>query len=141
MPARKANAVWNGTLKEGNGTVKLGSGAYEGSYSFGSRFEDGSGTNPEELLGAGLAGCYSMALANRLSSAGFTVNSVDTEAEVHLERGEAGLSISRINLKTTGSVEGLDAAAFKENADETLKTCIVARALGATSITVESTLV
>lgn len=142
MPARTAEATWSGTLKEGNGSVKLGSGAYEGPFSFSSRFESGTGTNPEELLGAALAGCYTMALSARLSGAGFTVNHVHTTAKVHLEKGDSGFSIARIDLDNEGSVEGLDEAAYKEHAEETKKTCIISRALASVEqITVDARLV
>lgn len=139
--ARTAQAVWNGTLKEGVGAVKLGSGAFDGAYSFLSRFEEGTGTNPEELLGAAHAGCFSMALANSLSGQGFTVHSIDTTAHVHLERGESGLSIARIDLVTKGHVEGIDAEAFAAAAEATKDTCIISRALGSVPMTVAAELV
>ena len=141
MPARKAQAVWNGDLQGGSGNLKLGSGAYDGQYSFKSRFEEGTGTNPEELLGAAHAGCFSMALAAGLSRQGFTVNSIDTTAEVHLEKGESGFSIARIHLTTKGSVEGIDEAQFKEAAEGTKSSCIVSRALASVPMTVDATLV
>lgn len=140
MPARIAEATWNGTLAEGNGNVKLGSGAYDGPYSFKSRFEDGSGTNPEELLGAAHAGCFSMALGARLGREGFTVNSIHTVAHVHLEKGEAGFSISRIDLVTEGDVSGIDAAAFQTHAEATKDTCIISKALASVPMTVAATL-
>jgi osmotically inducible protein OsmC len=141
MPARKAEANWKGSLQEGNGTMKLGSGSYEGPYSFQSRFESGSGTNPEELIGAALAGCFSMQLAANLSREGFTVNHVHTTADVHLERGESGFSISRIDLKNDSSVEGVDQATFNENVEKA-KGCIISRALaGVPQITVDAKLV
>ena len=84
MPIRTANAAWSGSLKEGNGTMRLGSGAYEGSYSFGSRFTEESGTNPEELIAAAHAGCFSMALTAGLGKAGYSPQSVKTSAKAHL---------------------------------------------------------
>ncbi len=141
MPARSSQAVWNGDLQSGNGSVKLGSGAYDGAYSFKSRFEDGTGTNPEELLGAAHAGCFSMALAARLSREGFTVNSVDTTAKVHLEKGEAGFTISHIELVTKGDVEGIDEAKFKEAAEATKTGCIISQALSAVPTTIDASLV
>ncbi|MBK8032478.1 MAG: OsmC family protein [Anaerolineae bacterium] len=141
MPARTATAIWNGNLQQGNGTLKTGSGAVQGAYSFPSRFEDGQGTNPEELLGAAHAGCFSMALAASLSRQGFTVNNISTTAHVHLEKGEAGFSISRIDLVTRGSVEGIDDAKFKEAAEATKTGCIVSRALSAVPMTIDAALV
>lgn len=140
MPARTSTAVWKGDLQGGNGSVKLGSGAYEGAYSFKSRFEDGSGTNPEELLGAAHAGCFSMALAAALSREGYTVNSINTTANVHLEKGESGFAISRIDLVTKGDVEGIDEAKFKAAAEATKTGCIVSRALSAVPMTLDASL-
>jgi len=141
MPARTSQAVWKGDLQGGSGNVKLGSGAYDGAYSFKSRFEDGGGTNPEELLGAAHAGCFSMALAARLSREGFTVNSVNTTATVHLEKGESGFKISHIDLVTKGDVEGIAEAAFKEAAEATKTGCIVSQALSAVPMTIDASLV
>lgn len=141
MPARTATAVWKGNLQEGNGSLKSGSGALDGAYSFVSRFESGNGTNPEELLGAAHAGCFSMALAASLSRQGFKVNSVETTAHVHLEKGESGFAISRIDLVTRGSVEGIDEAKFKEAAEATKSGCIVSRALSAVPMTIDAALV
>lgn len=140
MPGRNAQAVWKGDLQSGNGNVKLGSGAYDGQYSFKSRFEDGTGTNPEELLGAAHAGCFSMALSAALSRQGFTVNSVDTTATVHLEKGESGFSIARIDLVTKGDVEGIDEAKFKQEAEAAKSGCIVSRALSAVPMTITASL-
>ncbi len=140
MPARTATAIWNGNLQQGNGTLKTGSGAVQGAYSFPSRFEDGQGTNPEELLGAAHAGCFSMALAASLARQGFTVNNIQTTAHVHLEKGEAGFAISRIDLVTRGSVEGIDDAKFKEAAEATKTGCIVSRALSAVPMTIDAAL-
>src|SRR5690242_20029911 len=100
MPTRNADAVWEGNLKDGHGSVKLGSGAFEGAYSFNSRFENGKGTNPEELIAAAHAGCFSMALANALTQEGHPPNKISTSAAVHLEKGSDGFGIPKIDLKT-----------------------------------------
>ena len=121
--------------------MALGSGAFEGPYSFVSRFSDGPGTNPEELIAAAHAGCFSMALSNKLSQAGHPPNSVQTTAEVHLSQGEGGFGISRIDLTTRGNVPGLDAADFTKLAEDAKATCPVSRALAAVEITVNATLV
>src|SRR6266511_1705954 len=109
MAKRTASAAWEGTLREGKGRVKLGSGAFEGQFSFASRFEEGTGTNPEELAGAAHAGCFSMAFSNELSKAGFVPTRVATSAKVHLEKGEGGFAISRIDLDCEAQVPGIDA--------------------------------
>jgi osmotically inducible protein OsmC len=129
MPARKAEATWSGSLQEGSGSVKLGSGAYEGPYSYASRFESGAGTNPEELIGAAIAGCFTMQLSSSLAREGFTVNRVHTTASVHLEKGESGFSISRIDLQNEGDVTGLDEATYRARAEDAKKNCIISRAL------------
>src|SRR5438093_13490736 len=98
MPTRNSEAVWEGDLKGGKGSVKLGSDAYQGAYSFSSRFESGTGTNPEELIAAAHAGCFSMALAHGLSQAGFPPRRVHTTAKVHLEKSGDGFAIPRIEL-------------------------------------------
>jgi lipoyl-dependent peroxiredoxin len=131
MAVRTANAVWEGTLNEGKGTVKLGSGAFEGQYSFSSRFEEGSGTNPEELLGAAHAGCYTMALNNNLRKAGFTPENISTTANVHFTKQEAGMRVSKIVLDIEGVVPGIDAAKFQEFAQTTHENCIISIALAA----------
>lgn len=141
MAVRKSSAVWNGGLQDGNGTVKLGSGAFEGNYSFASRFEDGSGTNPEELLGAAHAGCFAMALAAGLGKAGFQPKRVAATAAVHLTKDENGLSISRIDLTCEAEVPGIDAAVFAEHAEATKKGCIVSRALAAVPTNLDARLV
>ena len=129
MAIRKANAVWNGGLQDGNGTLKLGSGAFEGQYSFASRFEEGTGTNPEELLGAAHAGCFSLALAAGLGRAGFSPKRVASEARVHLLKGEAGFAITRIELDCEAEVPGLDAATLAQHAEATKANCIISKAL------------
>src|SRR5213596_455385 len=117
MATRTGSAVWEGTLKQGKGNMKLGSGAFEGPYSFSSRFEDGSGTNPEELIAAAHAGCFSMAFSGALGRAGHNTNRVATTAKVHLEKGDSGFRISKIDLTTEAEVPGIDDAAFQEIAD------------------------
>ena len=129
--ARQAEAEWKGDLKGGSGRVKLGSGAYEGNYSFATRFENGSGANPEELVGAALAGCFSMALANSLATAGFTADSVRTSAEVHLAKDEIGFMINQIDLTVDASVPKVDQATFEQHVEKTKTGCIIKRALGA----------
>ena len=137
---RKAEARWNGGLKDGNGTVKLGSGAFDGPYSFTSRFENGTGTNPEELLGAAHAGCFSMALGAALERAGHPATSITTKATVHLTKGEAGFSISGIDLVTRGVVPGVSEAEFQKAAEDTKTGCIVSRALSAVPMTLDAKL-
>lgn len=140
MPVRKASAVWEGPIKEGNGTVKLGSGAYEGKYSFGSRFEESPGTNPEELIGAAHAGCFSMALSGGLSRAGTPPTRIATSAKVHIEKVGEGFSITRIELDTEAQVPGIDDAAFQEAARKAKEGCPVSRALAGTEITLNARL-
>ena len=108
MPKRTASAVWNGSLTEGNGTMRMGSGAYEGPYSFQSRFEEGDGTNPEELIAAAHAGCFSMALSAELGKAGHDVDTVETDATVHLDKVDDGFAIKRIELRTRVTAPGVD---------------------------------
>lgn len=134
MPARKGTAVWNGTLKEGSGSMKLGSGAYEGPFSFKSRFEEGTGTNPEELIGASLAGCFSMALSANLEKAGYPGRRVSTTANVKLEMVEGGPKITTIELNTEAEVPGIDEATFNEQAEKTKTGCPVSKALTGTEI-------
>jgi osmotically inducible protein OsmC len=131
MPKRTASARWNGSLEDGNGTMRMASGAYEGPYSFQSRFEEGDGTNPEELIAAAHAGCFSMALSGELGKAGHQVDSVETEATVHIDKVEGGFAIKRIELRTRASVPGLDDSAFQEAAEAAKKGCPVSQALAA----------
>ncbi|PYS71407.1 MAG: peroxiredoxin [Acidobacteria bacterium] len=129
MAKRTASAVWEGTLREGKGTVKLGSGAFEGNYSFASRFEDGVGTNPEELIGAAHAGCFSMALAAGLTKAGLKPTRISTTANVRLEKVGEGFKITTIDLNTEAEVPGIDEKAFLEHAETAKKNCPVSQAL------------
>jgi osmotically inducible protein OsmC len=141
MATRTAEAIWRGDLKTGQGTVTLGSGAFQGEYSFPSRFESGRGTNPEELIGAAHAGCFSMALAAGLTGAGHPPARVQTSARVHLERGGDGFAITRIDLTTEAEVPGLDEAAFQQHAQTAKQTCPVSKALAGTEITLAARLV
>ncbi len=126
---RNASARWAGDLKTGNGNIKIGSGAFEGAYSFTTRFEGTKGTNPEELLGAAHAACFSMALGHALAQAGHVATSVETKATVHLDKVGDGMSITRIDLDTRGVVPGISAAVFADFAEKTKSGCIVSRAL------------
>jgi osmotically inducible protein OsmC len=128
---RTAEAHWNGNLKEGSGKMKLGSGAYEGAYSFKSRFEEGTGTNPEELIAAAHAGCFSMALSNNLAQAGHTPERVHTVAKVHFERDEKGPLIKQIDLITEVKAPGLDQAKLEEIGGKAKAGCPISRALAA----------
>jgi len=131
MPKRNASARWEGSLQEGRGTMKMASGAYEGPYSFQSRFEEGDGTNPEELIAAAHAGCFSMALSGELGKAGHEVDSVETEATVHLEKVDGGFAIKRIDLRSRVSAPGLDDADFQKAAEAAKKGCPISQALAA----------
>jgi len=141
MPVRKADAVWEGNLKEGRGRMKLGSGAFEGAYSFSSRFEEGTGTNPEELIGAALAGCFSMALANGLAQSGYSPRHIHTNASVKIEKLEEGFKITAITLDTEAEVPGIDEQIFLEKAETTKKACPVSKALTGTEIKLQAKLV
>ena len=138
MAVRKASAVWKGTLREGAGTMKLGSGAYEGPFTYASRFEEGPGTNPEELIGAAHAGCYSMFLSALLTKAGFTPTSIETTATVHLGAGPA---ITDIELNSQVAVPGLDEARLQEFAIEAKAGCPVSKALAGVNIKLNAHLV
>jgi osmotically inducible protein OsmC len=141
MAIRTANAQWNGTLQEGDGHMRFGGGAFEGQYSFASRFEEGTGTNPEELIAAAHAGCFSMALSGALSRAGHDARSISTEAKVHLLKGDDGFEIRRIVLETEADVPGMDEAKFQEVAEGAKKGCPVSKALsGGPEITLNATL-
>ena len=131
MPKRTAKARWDGSLQEGNGTMRMVSGAYEGPYSFQSRFEEGDGTNPEELIAAAHAGCFSMALSLELGRAGHSAESVETTATVHLDKVGEGFGITRIDLDTRARVPGLPEDEFQAVAEAAKKGCPVSRALAA----------
>jgi lipoyl-dependent peroxiredoxin len=130
MPKRTAGARWDGSLTEGSGTMRMASGAYEGPYSFQSRFQEGEGTNPEELIAAAHAGCFSMALSLELGNAGHAPESVETEAIVHLDKEGDGFAIKRIELRTRGRVPGASEEEFQQAAEGAKKGCPVSRALG-----------
>ncbi|KTG10144.1 peroxiredoxin [Haloprofundus marisrubri] len=125
MPVRTSEAEWEGDLRDGTGTMALGSGAYEGEYSYVSRFEEGDGTNPEELIGAAHAGCFSMALAGNLAKAGHEPDRIHTQAHVHLEDGQ----IARIVLEVDADVPDIDDDEFREQAEEAKQNCPVSQAL------------
>jgi osmotically inducible protein OsmC len=131
MTQRSAAAEWKGTLKEGGGTMSLGSGAYTGPFTFASRFESGPGTNPEELIGAAHAGCFSMFLSALLTKAGFKPTSIRTKATVHLADGP---TINLIELVTEAQVPGLDEATFRAQAEDAKKGCPVSKALAGPEI-------
>ncbi len=138
MAIRTSCAEWKGNLKEGSGTMKVGSGVYQGPYTFASRFESGPGTNPEELLGAAHAGCFSMAFSAALAAAGFSPRRISTTATVHLEAGPA---ITLIELTTEADVPKVDEAAFLRIAEDAKKNCPVSKALAGTEIRLKATLV
>lgn len=140
MADRKANAEWKGGLKDGKGKLALGSGLFEGSYSFATRMENEPGTNPEELLGASLASCYAMALSATLEGGGTPAKSVKVEANVHLGKDDSGFVIKGIDLTANAEVDGLDDAAFQAIADKTKQSCPISKALGGTKITLSATL-
>jgi len=129
MPKRTASASWDGTLEDGNGTMRMASGSYEGPYSFKSRFEEGDGTNPEELIAAAHAGCFSMALSAELGKAGHEPERVDTEATVHLDKVEGGFAIKRIHLRTQVAGIQLDDRRFQDLVNEAKEGCPVSQAL------------
>ncbi len=140
MPVRNAEARWDGKLRDGKGTMKFGSGAYEGQYSFASRFENGTGTNPEELVGAAHAGCFSMAFSSALDKAGFPPESIQTKAQVHLEKVGEGFKITLIELSTEARVPKIDEKTFQETAEGAKKGCPVSQALAATEISLKAKL-
>jgi lipoyl-dependent peroxiredoxin len=140
MAVRKSEAEWSGDLRGGSGKMKLGSGAFEGAYSFPSRFEQGKGTNPEELIGAAHAGCFSMALAHGLASAGHIASRVYTVASVHLEKQESGFAITRIELNCEADVPGIDEGAFQQQAQTAKEDCPVSKALAGVDITLQARL-
>ena len=131
MPERTSEARWNGDLRSGSGRMRLGSGAFEGAYSYSSRFENGTGTNPEELIAAAHAGCFTMATASGLTKAGFKPESLNTKATVHLTPGAGGFAITRIDLDIEGDVPGIDEAKFLEVAQGAKANCPVSKALAA----------
>ena len=140
MPTRTAHAEWNGALDSGQGTMSFGSGAFDGPYSFASRMQDGPGTNPEELIGAAHAGCFSMAFSGVLGAAGHTPESIATDAKVAFEQQGEGWAITGIALTTRGKVPGISPEDFQQAAETAKETCPVSVALGAVDITLDATL-
>lgn len=135
MPSRTSEAEWKGNLVHGSGELAVGSGAFRGPYSFRSRFEDGqSATNPEELIGAAHAGCFTMALTAQLSRAGFTPTRIHTGATVALEKVGDAFTITHIDLETTAEVPSLDDATFQRHAVDAKQNCPVSKALAGTQI-------
>ena len=140
MATRNANAVWSGDLKYGKGRLQLGSGRYGDDYTFGSRFGDSEGTNPEELIGAAHAGCFSMALAHELAQDGYDPQRVATSAAVRLEEDEGGFSITEISLETKAVVPGISPEDFRGKAEGAAANCPVSKALTGVRITVDAKL-
>jgi osmotically inducible protein OsmC len=141
MPTRRAHARWEGSLKEGKGRLDFGNGAYEGAYSFASRFEEGAGTNPEELLGAAHASCFAMALSLVLGQAGFTPDYVDATAHVTVMPENGGFRITKSHLVCEARVRGMDQRAFAQHAETARANCPVSRALARIEVTLEARLV
>lgn len=141
MPERTADAEWRGNLRDGRGTMRFGSGAYEGEYTYASRFEQGRGTNPEELIGAAHAGCFSMALAGDLARAGHVPERIHTTSRVRLEAGAGGARITSVVLDCEAEVPDLDETTFQEFADKAGKNCPVSRALAGVEVSVNARLV
>ena len=140
MAVRSAEATWQGSLKDGKGSMKFGSGAFDGAYSFASRFEEGTGTNPEELIGAAHAGCFSMALSGSLGKAGFTPTKIHTTAQVHLGKVDDKSRITKIHLETVATVPGIGQEEFLKIAESTKTGCPVSAALAGVEITLQATL-
>ena len=141
MPKRKADARWDGSLQDGNGTMRLATRSFEGPYSFQSRFEEGDGTNPEELIAGAHAGCFSMALSGELGRAGHDAETVETTATVHVEKVPDGFAITRIELDTRARVPGIEDDEFQRLAEAAKKGCPVSQALAAVkSIELNATL-
>lgn len=134
MSVRNAEAVWEGSLREGSGTLKLGSGEFEGPFTYKSRFEEGAGTNPEEMVGAALAACFSMFLSAVLGKAGFAPRTIRTSAKVHLETVGGGPAVTKIELDTRADIPGIDETAFLEKADMAKTGCPISRSLAGTEI-------
>ncbi len=140
MPVRNAVAIWEGNLKNGKGRVELGSGGFKGNYSFASRFEQGPGTNPEELIAAAHAGCFSMALSMLLEQAGYAVDHIHTIAKVHIDKVGEGFKITAIELDTEGRVPGIDEKTFMKHAEDAKRNCPVSMALSGTAIKLQARL-
>jgi len=140
MPTRSATATWDGQIKDGEGHLQVGSGAFEGPYSFETRFENGSGASPEELLGAAHAGCYSMALSKLLGEGGHTPEHIATSANVHLDRTNEGFAISRITLATEARVPDIEEDEFRRIADDAKNGCLISQVIQGAEIELEAQL-
>lgn len=140
MAVRNAKASWQGGLTDGKGTMALGSGAFEGAFSFNTRMGDEPGTNPEELIGAALAGCYTMALNATLEKEGNKANGIKTEARVHFGKDDNGFAITKIELQTEADIDGMEDAKFQEIAEKVKTTCPVSKALTGTEIVLDAKL-
>ena len=140
MPTRTAHAEWNGSLPDGKGRMEFGSGAFEGPYSFKSRMEEGPGTNPEELIGAAHAGCFSMALSVVLGEGGHEPESISTDAKVRFDKKGEGWAITGITLTTRGKVPGMDNDAFVKAAEAAKENCPVSQALTGVEISLDAAL-
>ncbi len=140
MPTRNAEAVWKGTLQDGEGSMKVESGAFDVPFSFRTRFEAAEGTNPEELIGAAHAGCYSMALAHMLTEAGYAPEQVHTVAHVQIDQVEGGFKISFVSLETEAAVPEIDEATFQQTAEQAKTGCPVSQALAGTDIRLQARL-
>jgi len=138
MAVRNASAIWNGNLKDGNGKMKYGT--YEGSYTFASRFEEGDGTNPEELVGAAHAGCFTMFLSALLSKAGFEPESIETKATVHLGRVDDAPKITDIDLSCQAKVPGITEDAFLKHSEEAKKGCPISKLVTGAQINLKAQL-
>jgi osmotically inducible protein OsmC len=141
MPIRKSKAEWDGGLKDGAGYMSIGDGVFEGRYTWASRFEEAEGTNPEELIGAAHAGCFSMSLSSGLGKAGYTPKHISTTAEVSLDVVEGARTITKITLNTQAQIPGIDEATFLQLAEEAKKNCPVSRALAGVEIVLQARLV
>jgi lipoyl-dependent peroxiredoxin len=140
MLVRKSSAIWEGGFKNGKGTMKVGTGAFEGRYSVASRFEQGPGTNPEELIGAAHAGCFSMALSLILEQGGYKPERIDTTARITIDKIPEGFKITKIELETEGRVPGIDEKTFREKAEAAKKGCPVSMALTGVEIKLQARL-
>ncbi|MGE5636842.1 MAG: OsmC family protein [Nocardioidaceae bacterium] len=140
MPTRSASADWSGSLTEGKGTMSFGSGAYTGAYTYKSRFEEGQGTNPEELIGAAHAGCFSMALANELAERGSPPEDVHTDARVSLNARDGGFEITQVELVTRARVRGIDTGGFLDAAHAAKEGCPVSKLLAGAEIILHASL-
>jgi osmotically inducible protein OsmC len=140
MPIRSASAIWEGDLKNGRGTMRTATGSFEGPYSFSSRFEEGRGDNPEELIGAAHAGCFSMALSGNLAKAGYPPRQVKTTARVHLDKVGGGFKITTIELNNETEAPGLSQEEFQTAAEDARKNCPVSQALTSVEVKLKAVL-